>query len=120
MDRYDDNTLFGDLPDPRRFVEPLERKRPPAPLPAAHFDGETYEPELDFTRLTTLLARTYRALQNGEWWTLEELARETGGSESSVSARIRDLRKRKFGAFTVERERVEGGLHQYRLKVKEA
>jgi len=37
--------------------------------------------------------------------------------EASVSARLRDLRKAKFGGYRVERQRVrEGrGLYHYRL-----
>jgi hypothetical protein len=81
-----------------------------------HFDGETYEPHLDHERLTTQLARVRWLVSNGQWWTLARLAQLAGGSEASVSARLRDLRKPKFGGLTVERERIDGGLFQYRVK----
>jgi hypothetical protein len=42
------------------------------------------------------------------------------GPEGSVSARLRDLRKDKFGGFEVERKRdsIEKGLFLYRLVVE--
>ena len=79
------------------------------------FDGPTYDPALDRDRLTKQLGRVYDALAGGEWWTLADLARAAGGSEASVSARIRDLRKPRFGGYEVERERVVAGLFRYRL-----
>jgi uncharacterized membrane protein len=51
----------------------------------------------------------------GDWWTLAELARATGYPEASISARLRDLRKPKFGGYTVERQYVERGLFRYRV-----
>lgn len=65
------------------------------------FDGETYEPELDFDRLTTLLERVYKRMSDGHWHTLAELATHCGGTEASVSARLRDLRKPRFGVHDV-------------------
>lgn len=55
----------------------------------------------------------------GDWVTLEEVMRETGDdSSASVSARIRDLRKERFGGYVVERRRrgdAEAGVHEYRV-----
>jgi len=85
------------------------------PLFAAHHDGETYEPAKDKVRLNKQTARVYEALKYGEWKTLRQLSDETGAPEASVSARLRDLRKDKFGAHVIERARVDGGLHRYRL-----
>lgn len=84
-----------------------------SPLP--QFDGITYEPEHDETRLATQLARVTRLMADGQFRTLAQIARAVGGSEASVSARLRDLRKPRFGAFQVERRRVEGGLFEYRV-----
>jgi hypothetical protein len=36
-------------------------------------------------------------------------------TDESISARLRDLRKRAFGHAEVERRRQDGGLHFYRL-----
>ena len=81
----------------------------------ADFDGDTYEPHLDKVRLTGMLERVFAVMADGRWHTLSELSRNCHGSEASISARIRDLRKDKFGAFMVERERVKQGLFRYRL-----
>lgn len=78
------------------------------------FDGETYEPELDGERLGAQLQRVKLAMASGEWFTLAKLASIARCSEASASARIRDLRKEKFGSWNIERRRVVGGLHEYR------
>jgi hypothetical protein len=84
------------------------------------FDGATYDPALDGPRLGGQLAAVRRALASGGWWTLRELSTFCGGSEAGVSARLRDLRKAKFGGHEVDRERVPGGsgLWRYRLLPK--
>ena len=80
-----------------------------------HFDGETFEPAQDEARLTSQFLRVQAVMQDGNWHSLRELAEQTGGSEPSVSARLRDLRKKRFGAHVVERARIGGGLFVYRL-----
>jgi hypothetical protein len=55
-------------------------------------------------------------LDRGGFVTLAEIARELGFPEASVSARLRDLRKPRFGGHLVERRRVSGGLFEYRLQ----
>lgn len=79
------------------------------------FDGATFDKDRDGVRLTGQLARVRYAMGDGRWHTLAQLARDTGGSEASVSARLRDLRKPRFGAFDIERRHVEGGLWEYRM-----
>ena len=54
--------------------------------------------------------RVWAALREGQWWTLEELARRTGDPEASISARIRDLRK----TYMIHKERLPSGLWRYR------
>jgi hypothetical protein len=88
------------------------------------FDGPTYDPALDEARLSRQLGRVWNALNEGGWWTLEELANVCGGSEAGVSARIRDLRKPRFGGYKIERLRgrdrkhPQGGLFFYRMVTK--
>ena len=79
------------------------------------FDGVTYEAGRDGNRLYAQLARVWLCLRDYQWHTLPELARVTGDPEASISARLRDLRKRKFGGYTVERRYVAQGLWAYRL-----
>ncbi len=82
---------------------------------APYFDGETYEPEHDEARLTGQLLRVYTLMRDGQWRGLSEISCEADCSEASASARLRDLRKARFGGLTVERQRLDGGLFRYRL-----
>ena len=61
------------------------------------------------------MKRVYTLMQDSEWRTLSEIARYTGDSEASISARLRDLRKPKFGGLTVNRRRRSQGLHEYQV-----
>lgn len=86
----------------------------------AQFDGITYNPKLDYQRLSGQLKRVFGVMVTGGWLTLSEIATATGDqSEAAISARLRDLRKPKFGGFEVERRRrgeAKKGLWEYRLK----
>jgi len=88
------------------------------PQPAPHFDGATYEAEFDYARLGKQMGRVAALMIDGNWRTLAEVAAVTSDPEASISARLRDLRKPKFGGHTVER-RARGarelGLFEYRL-----
>lgn len=79
------------------------------------FDGLTFDPQQDQERLAGQLARVKGFMRDGGWQTLQEIAAAVGGSEAGVSARLRDLRKQRFGAYVVERRRVNGGLFEYRV-----
>lgn len=79
------------------------------------FDGATYEPARDKDRLTAQLASVRMFMWDGDWHTLKQIATAVQCPEASASARLRDLRKPRFGAFTIERRRVTDGLHEYRM-----
>lgn len=81
------------------------------------FDGATFDPAQDGPRLSRQLAAVRTLMAYGEWRTLAEVAGAVGCSEASASARLRDLRKARFGGHMVERQRLTGGLYQYRLAV---
>ncbi len=89
-------------------------------LRRAQFDGITYDPKLDYQRLSGQLKRVFGVMVKGGWHTLAEIAQQTGDqSEAAISARLRDLRKSKFGGFEVERRRrgaAKKGLWEYHLK----
>jgi len=90
--------------------------------PKTHiFDGETFNRTQDAERLTTLLHRVREwMLFHGAWKTLGEIQANCGGSEASVSARLRDLRKPHYGELIVERRRVgTTGLWEYRVRKEE-
>jgi len=81
-------------------------------------DGRTYRPGLDRARLNAQQMRVYRVMQDRVWRTLAELSALTGDPEASVSARLRDLRKERFGAHQIDRRRrgdAKRGLHEYRI-----
>lgn len=79
------------------------------------FDGETLVTE-DHGRLAKQLAAVKALMADGAWRSLGQIAAAVQAPEASVSARLRDLRRLKHGAYTVERQRLPGGLHLYRVK----
>ncbi len=83
------------------------------------FGGATYEPEHDGERLGKQLAAVKHLMIDGEWRTLGEISAEVGSPQASVSARLRDLRKERFGQYVVSR-RARGergrGLYEYRVE----
>lgn len=89
--------------------------------PEDTFDGRTYDPELDYARLGKQMRKVFSLMRDGRWRTLRDISELTEQPEASVSARLRDLRKPKFGAYTVERRRDgdgQHGVHSYRLVPK--
>jgi len=82
---------------------------------SATFDGATIEPARDHDRLRAQLHRVLNAVSDHEWRTLHQISAITGDPEASVSARLRDLRKDKFGGYTIERQYAGEGLWEYRL-----
>ena len=87
------------------------------PLPVAKpwFDGSTFAPKIDLKRLKSQQADVARAMADGGWHTLHALAFRTGHPEASVSARLRDLRKPRWGSNLIQRQRRGKGLWEYRL-----
>lgn len=83
------------------------------------FDGKTYEPEKDRARLSGQLQRVFDLVVDGKKRTLGQIRDAVGGSEAGISARLRDLRKPKFGGFQINRERLEGGLWVYWMGANE-
>ena len=87
--------------------------------------GETAN-SVDTARLSGQRAQVEAIMSDGFWHTLPNLAAElkrrfgTRYAETSISARIRDLRRRGY-VVTHERTRPGSGLYQYRaVKAEEA
>lgn len=80
------------------------------------FDGKTYNPEEDYERLASQLQAVTNIMSDNEWHTLAELHAEVGGSEAAISARVRDLRKPKYGSRTIMRRYVGYGVWEYRME----
>lgn len=93
----------------------------PATQMAGDRDGETFDPVPDRARLNAQHLRVYEVMRDGAWWSLAEISAKTDDPEASISARLRDFRKPKFGGHTVERRRFffamgpPRGHWQYRL-----
>ena len=88
--------------------------------PLLDFDGETYDREIDGVRLSTQLIKVRATLLRcaGRYLTPDQLCRGSGYSPArwaSVSARVRDLRKDKFGGLNIKRKRLAGGEWAYGL-----
>jgi hypothetical protein len=87
-------------------------------LTGPEFDGAVYQRELDFARLSGQIKRVFNVMQKGRWLTLAEISSVTGDPPASISAQLRNLRKRRFGAYTILRRargNREHGLFEYRL-----
>ena len=100
--------------DPQR--EALARAEAITGAEHISFDGETVR-AIDIPRLAGLVAKVYELMRDGEHRTLTAIARACGCLETSASARLRDLRKERFGAHTVEARQVSTNplVYEYRL-----
>ena len=89
--------------------------------PSFKFDGPGLIPEKDFPRLNRQQQRVFDLMIDGKWRTLNEISRITGDPLQSISARLRDMRKIRFGGHAVDKrprgERSKG-LWEYRLIVR--
>lgn len=98
-----------------------DANRKPAPLPSL-FDGPHYSDQHDAVRLSGQLARVFETMRDQVWRTVPELADIIGGSHTGISARLRDLRKVKFGGHNVDSRRrgdADAGVWEYRLRVSQ-
>lgn len=77
----------------------------------------TFDSVVDGPRAKSQRERVKSVMEDGNWYTLAALAFHAGGSEAAVSARLRDLRKREFGGYTIEAKRLKpnGGTWVYRM-----
>ena len=80
-----------------------------------YFDGKTYNPQRDRQRLSGQLSQVYQIMSDYQWHSLKEIATRCSGSEAGVSARLRDLRKARFGGFIVKKRCIDNGLWEYCL-----
>ena len=88
------------------------------PLSNADFGGESYDAERDGERLHKQLRAVRDLMIDGRWRSLSDIEWGLLGAsypQASISARLRDLRKRKYGSYTVERRYAGDGLWEYRV-----
>jgi hypothetical protein len=70
----------------------------------------------DFIRFHGQRKYIFELMADGQWRTLEEIAKRCNASEAGASARLRDFRKQAYGGFTVRRRRVSGtNIYEYQL-----
>jgi hypothetical protein len=81
------------------------------------FAGDTFNEVRDGSRLFRQLQAVYDAMADGNWYTYTMIRNKIGipASIPSISARVRDLRKERFGGHMVERRYVNHGLWEYRI-----
>jgi DNA-directed RNA polymerase specialized sigma24 family protein len=80
------------------------------------FDGITFDPEQDAERLGEQMCRVLTVCLDDNWHTLSELSEKTGDPESSISARLRDVRK-KWGKAAMQSKRLKEGKGTWIYKV---
>lgn len=100
------------------FAPVLDTPKPPtSPVEPFRADGGTFSPPLDSERLGREMRACIAVLGDGGWFTLRELltacrvwaSDPLAFSEAGLSARLRDLRKARYGRQTVERRRRGSG-----------
>jgi len=80
------------------------------------FDGVS-SMQIDVPRLSLQLARVFELVKDGRHRTLRQIADATGCLETSASARLRDLRKSRFGGHTVLPHQLSASplVYEYQL-----
>ena len=82
------------------------------------FDGTAYEADKDQVRLTAQMKDVHAVLLCGSWHTVDEIHDSTGHPHNSVSAQIRNLRKSRFGGYSITgRYRNGTRIFEYKLEV---
>lgn len=83
---------------------------------SARIDGAFYDPALDEQRLTTQMDKVRLLMLDGRWHYVAAMAEVLGEPETSISAQIRNLRKKENGGHTIiTRRDRDTGLFLYRL-----
>lgn len=84
------------------------------------FGGKTFDEDRDGDRLRKQFNDVWMLMADGRYRTLEQISRSTGHPEASVSARLRDFRKAKFGGHDVDLQYVGDGIWEYKLTVRKS
>ena len=77
------------------------------------FSGSDYVEARDHDRLTGQVLRIYELMKDGTQRSLHSIASATGDPEASISAQLRNLKKRAFGGHDVRKRYAGGGLYLY-------
>ncbi len=85
---------------------------------SVQFDGSDYVHKRDSFRLSGQILRIYNIMKDGKWRTLDEINKITNDPQASISAQLRNLRKKRFGDHCIEKRLKTGygdGLYEYLL-----
>lgn len=82
------------------------------------FNGPHESDDPKQARLTAQFQRIFALMRDGAWRTFGDIAAVTNDPAPSISAQLRHMRKRRFGAHTVQRRYLGKGLYEYRLLVR--
>ena len=85
----------------------------------AEFDGDDYDSTRDKERLTKQRDKIRMYMEGRDYLTVQEVAEFFNYPENSVSAQMRNLRKKKFGGRIVDREYFGNGLYKFKLMPEE-
>ena len=83
-----------------------------------YFDGDDYVTDRDSVRLTSQLDKVRVYMEGADYLTVQQISADIQQPEPSVSAQIRNLRKDRFGARTVNREYRGDGCYAFKLEPK--
>lgn len=79
-------------------------------------DGKTFDPTTDTEALDKQAVRVWKTMLDGRWRSLDAIAAITRDHVPSISARIRDFRKHRFGGHEVKLRRQQGSrMYEYQL-----
>ena len=90
-----------------------------SPESFSDFGGATYDPARDRERLGHQFCTVVELMADGKSRTLQEIARETGFPEASISARLRDIRKH-YGTDAMESRRGDRNQWIYTAHIEVA
>ena len=81
--------------------------------------AKTYTPDLaTHQRIDSQRTEVGRLMRDGKWRTvpeIQEALQYPPASIPAIGARLRDMRKPKYGAYTVDRNKRQPGLHKFRV-----
>lgn len=109
------DTIASEIVDTinRNLKQLLNRTENPA-----SFGGKTYDATFDYDRLSKQMKIVYDFIKDGQFHTLKEMSKATSVPEASLSARLRDFRREKYGANIILKRHVGdryNGLFEYRF-----
>lgn len=82
-----------------------------------NFDGATFDPSRDASRLSAQLDAVRELMLDGCWRTLGEIRDALNlPPDAAVGTRVRDLRKPQFGGYIVDPQYVSRGVWRYRVR----